>query len=291
MTAGNRFRSFGASRRGGVLALLLSVLATLVWIQLRGETGISPGVSQTPSPPNTGVQFHASISQPMIVQGSDGTVYLDLSVITPRSIPRHSKRVSTDTIVVLDRSGSMGEDNKWHYATEAVRSLLDRLGDDDRIAFVTFDSNARVESPLVRATSHSIQHLKHLVSRLAPGDSTNLGDALLVAERLAQNADTSERSRRVILLSDGHANAGIVNQEGLDAISRRIADQGTIVSTIGLGLGFNEVLMASLADQGMGHFSYLEHLESLASILSKELQDSRQVYAAVSEVRIELRRE
>jgi len=196
--------------------------------------------------------------------------------------------MSTDTIMVLDRSGSMGEDNKWHYATEAVRSLLDRLGSNDRIAFVTFDNSARVESPLVWANSDNIQHLKNLVGRLAPGDSTNLGDALLVAERLARNASTSERGRRVILLSDGHANAGIVAQEGLDAIARRIADQGSIVSTIGMGLGFNEVLMASLADQGMGHFSYLEHLESLASILSKELQDSRQVYANASEVSIQL---
>jgi Ca-activated chloride channel family protein len=55
-----------------------------------------------------------------------------------------------------------------------------------------------------------------------------------------------------------------------------------------MGLGFNENLMASLADHGMGSFNYLEHLEALASILETELSDSRCVLAEGSEVRITL---
>jgi len=55
-----------------------------------------------------------------------------------------------------------------------------------------------------------------------------------------------------------------------------------------MGLGFNETLMASLADMGMGSFNYLEHLESLGSILAQELSDSRLIYADGSEVRLTL---
>ena len=85
------------------------------------------------------------------------------------------------------------------------------------------------------------------------------------------------------MLSDGHANTGIVEPAQLQKTARRLADRGSVVSTVGMGLGFNETLMASLADQGMGSFSYLEHLETLGTILASELSDSRRVFADGSE--------
>ena len=288
-----RFKSFGKSRKGGVLTLLLGILATVIWVQLPGGSftghGQSGGVGgQLSVHPGTGVKLQASLTQPMIVQGGDGTVYLDLSVVTPKISHPDVLRVPTDTIVVLDRSGSMGEDHKWRYATQAVHSLLDRLMHNDRIALITFDSGARVQSRLIWASEKNIQRFRDIVNSLSPGASTNLGEALLRAEDIAGASPWSERRRRVILLSDGLANTGIVNPAELGAIARRIADHGSILSTIGMGLGFNETLMASLADHGMGSFSYLEHLESLGAILAKELADSRDVYADGSEMRIHL---
>ncbi|MFB3068012.1 MAG: hypothetical protein ACE1ZI_01975, partial [Acidobacteriota bacterium] len=120
-----RFQSFGRSRRGGILALLLGILATVIWVQVRAGafTTVYPqvgGIDPQPSVhPRTGVKFQASLSQPMIVQGSDGTVYLNLSVITPKTSRPDILRMPTDIIVVLDRSGSMAEDNKWMFATQA----------------------------------------------------------------------------------------------------------------------------------------------------------------------------
>src|SRR6266568_4411291 len=50
---------------------------------------------------------------------------------------------------------------------------------------------------------------------------------------------------------------------------------GAVLSTIGMGLGFNETLMASLADYGMGHYAYLEHLATLGDILQQDLHDAQ----------------
>ena len=291
MTTLNRFNSFGKTRKGGVLALLLAVLATVIWVQLQGGSFTVPENGQIGPRsihPKTGVVLQASLSQPMIVQGSDGTVYLDLSVVTPKNRHGEVQGIPTDMIVVLDRSGSMGEDNKWSYATQAVHSLLDRLGPTDKVALITFDSGARMESGLVWANSPNIHRLREVVNRLHPGASTNLGDALLLAENAAGSSPAAERQRRIVVLSDGHANAGIVSPAELGVIAKRIADRGSILSTIGMGLGFNETLMALVADQGMGSFSYLEHLESLGTILAKELADARDIYAQGSELRIEL---
>ena len=237
-----------------ILVLGLGILATLVWVQIQGRSTAGlyshHGRSHTLSSihPKTGIQLRANLSQPMVIQGGDGTVYLDLTVLTPKT--NEEPQTPTDTIVVLDRSGSMGDDNKWRYAnTRALTSV---------------------------------------VSSLRPGGHTNLGDALLLAEGVASDSHLAERRSRIVLLSDGLANKGIIEPAALASISRRIADRGSIVSTIGMGLGFNEMLMASLADHGMGSFHFLEDLESLGTLLAGELSDSRWVLAEGSELRIHL---
>ena len=285
--------SFGKSRRGGFLALALGVLATLIWVQVQGRTtnytggpicGIENHLSSIH--PKTGIELRALLSQPMVVHGGDGTVYLDLTVLTPKT--ERIQQAPTDTIVVLDRSGSMGDDNKWRYATQAVYSLLDGLTPSDRIALVTFDTHALINPSLVQADGKSTGRIRNVIRSLRPGASTNLGDALLLAERIASTSAATERRSRILLLSDGHANTGIVDPAELAVIGKRIADRGNVLSTIGMGLGFNETLMASLADHGMGSFNYLEDLESLGTILAQELSDSRQVLAEGSELRIHL---
>ena len=129
MSALERIRSFGKSRKGGILTVLLGILATVIWVQVEagaftrfGHVGV---IESPPSVhPKTGVEFQASLSNPMIVQGSDGTVYLNLSVVTPKIFRRDILKMPTDTIIVLDRSGSMAEDNKWAFATQAVHALF-----------------------------------------------------------------------------------------------------------------------------------------------------------------------
>ncbi len=292
-----RFRFLNSSPRAGLLALAIGVGATLIWVQILGGTStirnLWPYGSTTQHitiDPATGVKLNATLSQPKIVQGSDGTVYLDLKIVTPGDPERRESILPTDILVVLDRSGSMSDGNKWQYATQAVQSLLDRLTPSDRIALISFDSSARLDSPLARATPQNIARIRNVLQRLAPGASTNLGDALLLAERTTGSLSEGARTRRVMVLSDGHANTGIVEPAQLQKIARRLADSGSIVSTVGMGLGFNETLMASLADQGMGSFSYLEHLESLGSMLAAELSDTRRVFAEGSEVKLSLPR-
>ncbi len=92
MSALERIRSFGKSRKGGILTVLLGILATVIWVQVEagaftrfGHVGV---IESPPSVhPKTGVEFQASLSNPMIVQGSDGTVYLNLSRGDPQDLP------------------------------------------------------------------------------------------------------------------------------------------------------------------------------------------------------------
>ena len=90
----------------------------------------------------------------------------------------------------------------------------------------------------------------------------------------------------MILLSDGEANMGIVDPKELAKIAASFTGHSAVLSTIGMGLGFNETLMAALADYGMGHYAYLEHLAKLGEILAQDMSDTRQVFASASSLEI-----
>ncbi len=285
-----RLRSLGDSQRAGIIALLLAVASTVIWVQLAsgGPTALpGGGVTSRASNNGTGVQFVATLSNPKVVQGADGSVYLDLIVETP-SRRGDGEKAPTDMIVVLDRSGSMGEGDKWPLATHAIQALLDRLDSNDRVALISFDDEARIDAPLTWARGREVERLRGIVRGLAPGASTNLGDGLIQAQRLLDEPSPPGRRRRVLLLSDGQANRGVVEPEALGGLASRLSQRGAVLSTIGMGLGFNETLMAALADLGMGSFNFLESLESLGRILVAELSDSRSLFAEGSEIRLTL---
>jgi Ca-activated chloride channel family protein len=100
----------------------------------------------------------------------------------------------------------------------------------------------------------------------------------------------SPRVKKILLLSDGETNTGITNPSALARMASDIAARQIVLSTIGMGLGFNEALMAALADHGMGNYSYLEHLNTLGRILAKDLDDTRLIYAENSELRLQLQK-
>jgi Ca-activated chloride channel homolog len=260
-----------------------------------------------------GVTFSGTLSQTKLVQGGNGTMYLDLSITTPAATLSPSRAQASDIVVVLDRSGSMASENRLPYAKEAVRRLVRQLQADDRFALITFDSVAVVDTELTPVTDAARERIVRRVNAIQPGASTNIGDGLLKARALLQgnagegaplnwrpSADavagngpdgpaptqSRQRSRKVILLSDGEANMGIVDPKELAKIARSFTEHRAVLSTIGMGLGFNETLMAALADDGMGHYAYLEHLEKLGEILEQDMSATRQVFASASSLEI-----
>lgn len=274
------------------------------YVALAALTAVAVGFSETPialsslSTPrlatrpieargSDGLTLTGRLSQTKLVQGENGTVYLDLEIKAPAPATAAPTRKATDMIVVLDHSGSMAAENRLPFAQQAVVELLGQLTPEDRFALVVFDSQAAVASELTSVTDRERERLLQAVRAIEPGSGTNLGAGILKAEALAARAST-DRNRRVLLLSDGEANEGITSPIELGGLAGRMSEHGLILSTIGMGLGFNESLMSSLADHGMGTYAFLEHLGGLAPILSRNLDDARNVYAEKSALEIEL---
>lgn len=233
------------------------------------------------------IQITAQLSQTKLVQHGANTVFLDM-IFTPPTVNNFRQRQrATDMIIILDRSGSMSEAKKMPYAKAAIWDVLGRLNNNDRFALVSFADNAIVQSPLVNVSSATRNYLNNVVSSIQASGGTNMGAGLNAALNLLDN-NQSERVRKVLLLSDGRANQGITNPEQLAQMAARATHYGAVLSSIGMGLGFNENLMAKLADYGMGHYSYLEDLSGLGAILARDLEDTRKIYANSSTLEINL---
>jgi Ca-activated chloride channel homolog len=290
---------------GLFVALVLGTTALALAPRATGGSGSGGGVSGETAGGSTafvhqgtdGVIFSGTLSQTKLVQGGNGIMYLDLSITTPASTLSPSSAKASDIVVVLDRSGSMAADNRLPYAKEAVRRLVRQLHADDRFALITFDSVAIVDTELTPVTDAVRERILRRVDAIHPGSSTNISDGLLKARALLQGnagegpdgpapTQSRQRSRKVILLSDGEANMGIVDPKELAKIAVSFTRHRAVLSTIGMGLGFNETLMAALADYGMGHYAYLERLAKLGEILEQDMSDTRQVFASASSLEL-----
>ena len=69
-----------------------------------------------------------------------------------------------------------------------------------------------------------------------------------------------------MLLSDGLTNVGPDSPAELGALGASLETKGIAVSTIGLGLGYNEDLMARLAGRSDRNHAFVEHPRDLARV-------------------------
>jgi len=211
------------------------------------------------------VRLEGKLNCPTILEWG-GTAYLQLSVITPESTT--PGRRPMNLAVVLDRSGSMGTEQKMEYARAAVRSLVDQLRSDDVLSIVIYDDVVEVLRSACRVGNK--EEVRRLIDEVAPRGWTNLGGGMIEGFRQVQKNSSRGFVNRVILVSDGLANRGITDPVELAGIARRYRNASVSLTAIGVGLDYNENLMVSLAESGGGNYYFVEHPRHLASMFRRE---------------------
>ncbi|MDP2886619.1 MAG: VWA domain-containing protein [Ignavibacteria bacterium] len=213
-----------------------------------------------------------------------GTAFLQICISTP-AIDNPERR-PMNLAVVLDRSGSMADEGKLEYAKKAVRSLIDQLQEGDYFSLVIYDDVVQVvcESKRVRDK----RDLRNLLDEVYPRGATNLGGGLVAGLEQVERHRDREFLNRVILLSDGLANRGITSPQELRRIAQRYRSKSISVTTMGVGLDYNENLMMGLSQSGGGNYYFIESPNSLASIFRKELRSLSTVIAQSASIELTL---
>lgn len=197
------------------------------------------------------------------------------------------QRTPLNLCLVIDRSGSM-EGPPLEYVKQAVNYVVDLLSPNDILSIVTFEEMVEVLMPPQAVTNK--QPIKDGVSRLTPGNTTNLYDGIaLSAQQLSMYAE-SGRATRMVLLTDGDPTSGIKDFPTLVQYAGEIKQRGITCTFLGFGPDYNEELIAGMAKKAGGNYYYIPRPELIPEIFRTELEKLMTVVARNLQLRIKLSR-
>jgi Ca-activated chloride channel family protein len=185
--------------------------------------------------------------------------------------------------IVLDKSGSM-TGAKLEKAKEAAIAAIERLSEKDIVSVVAYDSQVKVIVPATKlADKHSVISQ---IRQMTGGGSTALFAGVSQGSAEIRKFLKRDCVNRIILLSDGLANVGPQSPSELGELGASLLREGIAVSTMGLGLDYNEDLMTQLARRSGGNHVFIEQADDLVQIFNYEFDDVLSVVA--QEVLIEV---
>ncbi|KAA6396089.1 MAG: putative VWA domain-containing protein [Streblomastix strix] len=202
------------------------------------------------------------------ISSTQNNVRLDIliTVVAPQISQQHSP---VSYVLVLDKSGSMKDDNKLPCAIKAVEVLIDQLDSRDKIGIIEFDSQVAVRLPLT--SPHSKEQIRNILSGINAMGQTNISDALQKAQQILLTP-SAQGTKRIILLSDGQANRGIKDSDGIGNVAGSERESNVCITSIGLGTDYNEDTMLKVAQKGGGNFYHVREAIDLVGIFQAEMR-------------------
>ncbi|MGC8863134.1 MAG: vWA domain-containing protein, partial [Armatimonadota bacterium] len=179
--------------------------------------------------------------------------------------------------IVIDRSGSMYEDNKMENAKTAAKLLVDAAPlpaqpTDPAIAkigIIDFDDRVTVTAPIREIKTQADKDaLKAAIDTLYDRGSTAIFDAALTALSGLGSVATNE-SKVVFLLSDGYENASVAEYD--DVVTAFTAAQVPIFS-FGYGGSVDPRLASLASDTGGKYYSSPTSLQAITAAFQDALQ-------------------
>jgi Ca-activated chloride channel family protein len=225
------------------------------------------------------MQTHFALSPSALPVEHPTTVDLLITLRPQPSAEPRSQRRPFNLSLVIDRSGSMAG-RSLKQALKAAETLVEQLGPDDRLSLVVYDDT--VETIVAPDTVSNTQAIREIIRRVRAGGTTNLSGGWLKGCEHVLTRRGTDMIHRVLLLTDGQANVGVVDPKVLIATARRKADDGVVTTTLGFGANFNEDLLIGMAQAAGGNFYFIQtpddaeevfriEVESLASVVAQNL--------------------
>lgn len=230
----------------------------------------------------TTVKVQGHVGHPRMLKNQRGETFVMLEV-TGGDVESTPPPVSL--ALVIDKSGSM-KDGRIDNAQAAAIAAVQGLHDGDQVTVVAFDTNVQMVVPLTSINAGSKQTVIDGIRGIRLGTDTCIScgveSALLELKRSVGTVS------RMIVLSDGEANNGVKDVPGFSRLGERAQAQGVAVSTVGLGLEFNEKLMSAVSLSSNGRHYFVENQTGLQQVFREEAAELSQSVAGNVVAEIEL---
>jgi Ca-activated chloride channel family protein len=220
------------------------------------------------------VTFTATGSSDHVLSSAENfVVYVLLEAIAGGAAGGSGVRLPLNLGVVLDRSGSMYDERRLEFVTEAVKFLAEHAAPDDKIAVVAFADTARViiqpdqihDRAVVRRALDDIDLLE-----IGGGTQMALGMRAAIDE-VKKNL-SSNRLNRVLVLTDGQT----YEETACLDLAGQNREQMSF-SAMGVGVEFNEKLLMRIAQDSHGKYHFIGDPAEIPGIFEDELEGLRAV--------------
>lgn len=232
--------------------------------------GCMPAASPASLDPGA-VTVEGALGSPVLLANGDSTVYARIRIGTAARPDR--PRGPVNLALAIDTSGSM-EGAAIEEARSASLQMIDALEDGNRLAIVVFHSKAEVLLPSTELDASVRAEARKKIAAMEARGTTEMAGGLRTALDQVQAHLDPKGVNRVVLLGDGIPNRAA----DIDYTARRAAGLGVAVTTLGLGLDYDETLMGKIAELSGGRYQYIESADKLASLFRDELQRIHTVY-------------
>lgn len=187
-------------------------------------------------------------------------------------------------VFLIDVSGSMYLNDKLPLLKTGLESMLTEMNPEDQVSIVTYSGKSET---LLRPTKvRDSEKIIKAIRKLSADGSTNGGDALRDAYKLAKESFIKGGNNRIIMGTDGDFNVGVTTTEALLEIVESGAREGIYLTVCGFGTGnLNDSMMETISNHGNGTYEYID---SEAEMLKVFVHERNRFVAVANDTKVQI---
>jgi len=193
--------------------------------------------------------------------------YSDLTDVPEKDFSEKNFKAS-NIVFLVDASGSMRGMRKMELLKTSMYKLLEMLRGIDRVALVSYSSEAKIIMESIPASRK--ESIRRKIHELGPEGYTAGGKGIKMAYELAAKNYIEGGNNQVIIATDGAFNRG---SENYKALAKRYAKEGITMSVVAIRAkpSDNDNMM-ELSDRGDGRFIFILDDEDAQESLVDEIR-------------------
>jgi Ca-activated chloride channel family protein len=198
----------------------------------------------------------------------------------------NGQRPVSNLVFLIDVSGSMNQHNKLPLVQRSLTQLAQQLGENDRVSIVVYAGAAGLVLPPTQGDQHAT--IQSAIENLRAGGSTNGGQGIALAYKLAQENLIKGGTNRVILCSDGDFNVGVTSPGDLVRMAKEKADLGIYLSVLGFGIGnHNDAMLEELSNKANGNYAFIDTDNEAKKVFVEQLEGTLVTIAKDVKIQVE----